>query len=720
MGATRSNRWQGGWWWVLLTLAVSLNVGAATTQPASQSQPVAVDPQRLAELKAQLVRGDSKARQTATGQIIGDTKVLFAMDDSFIEALAAAGKDPDAAVRKEVARITGSRWIWGAKPQHPQAIAMELELAGDADAEVRYTAVYFGLSTVERKSEEVVGKLMSVAMAGTDYDPNLHGRIVWGLRMSEMADRLGTLIAPYIDQHEKDPARAMLAYVIYRRATGQDPPNAQRLDNLGVFIIEVGARPAAKLDARGLAEEIGKLIPAGTTARITTSDGPQNARGAVLVYGLEGWRAVTGALRQRPQIAFNAELMLVPQGMLKQLEERFQPIEGSATRPAAVSYEQAFRDLYETVGRKYPCFEMKGIDWAKVGRELLPRAAQVKTDREFGLLCLQLVAAMEDSHAVLRDGQASVPRAPLPQFDPGLACLIDDRGRPVVYVVDEGSAAKKADVKVGMTVVSVNGQPAEQAMEGYMKLIASYYGYSSQRCLQSDAARQFLRQMERGSMVKLVLEDLEGQKHTFELPADYGVRYLPRLPVPVAGILDSGDVSCVKLAEGIGYIYVRRIPASLPALLDKALRDLGEIRGLVIDVRGNSGGGFSAESLRNFDPEDKEQPERPRYKGRIALLMDERCISAGEGWASWFIARQRARTFGATTAGASSRKETYTLSNGMYQVVIPVKAYTGFLDRPIERKGLEPDVPVRCTARDLAAGRDTVREAAVKWLTEAQ
>jgi C-terminal processing protease CtpA/Prc len=47
-----------------------------------------------------------------------------------------------------------------------------------------------------------------------------------------------------------------------------------------------------------------------------------------------------------------------------------------------------------------------------------------------------------------------------------------------------------------------------------------------------------------------------------------------------------------------------------------------------------------------------------------------------------------------------------------------VKAYNGFLDRAIERRGLEPDVEVRCNAADLAAGRDTVLEAAKKFLAE--
>ena len=65
---------------------------------------------------------------------------------------------------------------------------------------------------------------------------------------------------------------------------------------------------------------------------------------------------------------------------------------------------------------------------------------------------------------------------------------------------------------------------------------------------------------------------------------------------------------------------------------------------------------------------------------------------------------------------ASSAKETYTLSNGLYKVFFPNRARRGFLNRPIEGRGLEPDVPVRCKADDLAAGKDTVLEAAREYL----
>ena len=134
-------------------------------------------------------------------------------------------------------------------------------------------------------------------------------------------------------------------------------------------------------------------------------------------------------------------------------------------------------------------------------------------------------------------------------------------------------------------------------------------------------------------------------------------------------------------------------------------------------MRGNSGGGFDYyRSHLNFIEDRSKDPDRPRFTGPMALLIDNRCISAGEGWSSWFVTNKRARLFGSTTAGASSRKTTYTLKNELYKVTFPVKAYRKYLDRVIERRGLEPDVPLRQNAKDLAAGRDTVLEAARDYL----
>jgi carboxyl-terminal processing protease len=334
-------------------------------------------------------------------------------------------------------------------------------------------------------------------------------------------------------------------------------------------------------------------------------------------------------------------------------------------------------------------------------------------------LCLRLVARMEDSHALLQPGTARLPAVQYPQFDPGFSCLTDDRGRPVVFHVDRNGPAQQAGVKVGMAVVSINGRNADDAIAETMRLFSTYSGYSSQRTLRLDATRMFMRQPSRGDDVELVLEDPAGKQYGHQLPATLGVRYIPRAPVPLEGINDSADFGFKKLDDETGYLRVRRIRPELPESLDRALREMGPIKRLIIDVRGNAGGGFDVASVfRNFDPDDAQQPDRPRFHGPIAILIDERCISAGEGWVSWFVAKKRARLFGTTTAGASSRKQTYTLTNGLYSVVVPVKAYTGSLDRPIERRGIEPEVEVRCSASDLAQGRDTVLESAREWLKQ--
>ncbi len=385
----------------------------------------------------------------------------------------------------------------------------------------------------------------------------------------------------------------------------------------------------------------------------------------------------------------------------------------------AVGYEQALADLHATLGKGYPCFQLKGIDWEAVGGRLLPRARQVATDAEFGMLCLEMVAALEDSHAQLLPAAVAVPEIPFPTWDAGFACLVDDRDQPVVYYVADGSAAAAAGVKIGMTIVTVNGEPADKAIAQTAERLSRYVGYSSARCRRYDAYRLFVRQLEQGSQVTLETLDVDGGKQSLRVQASHRGGYLPRLPIPIEGVSDSANVGWKMLEGGIGYIYVRRIQAKLNESLDAAVKDLKDSRGLVIDVRGNSGGGFDAASAhRNFNADDLIEPDRPRFAGPIAVLVDARCISAGEGWTSWFVGRPNVRLFGETTAGASSRKTSYTLKNGLFKVSYPVKAYTGFLDRPIERRGIEPDVPVMQTAADLVAGKDTVLEAAKSNLAE--
>ena len=69
-------------------------------------------------------------------------------------------------------------------------------------------------------------------------------------------------------------------------------------------------------------------------------------------------------------------------------------------------------------------------------------------------------------------------------------------------------------------------------------------------------------------------------------------------------------------------------------------------------------------------------------------------------------------------SGASSRKKTIDVLGGAYRVIYSVKAYRGFLDRPIERLGIEPNVVLYHTAESISQGKDEVLIAARKHLLE--
>ena len=231
-----------------------------------------------------------------------------------------------------------------------------------------------------------------------------------------------------------------------------------------------------------------------------------------------------------------------------------QPATGDA------SYEEALQGLWQTLKAQYPCFELKRVDWDAVGKELLPRAKQVKSADEFGLLCMQMVARLEDSHAQLLDGTNKVPKPPLPMWHPGFACLRADDGAAVVYHVDPDSAAEAAGMKIGMIVERVDDQPVADAIQQTMNDVKKYYGYSSERYLQYHAYRWFARRSTRGESVRLQGHDAAGKPFDLTMIADSEPGYTPRLPVPAAGIADSSDVSWKMLDGQVGYIYVRRIP----------------------------------------------------------------------------------------------------------------------------------------------------------------
>ena len=135
-----------------------------------------------------LSEGSSEERKQQLNEIIGQRLALI-MDDSFLRAFAQCASDPDPRVRRLAAIIVGENWIWYAGEENPRAAQLLVFLTRDPDHEVRYAAVYHGLSRVKEKDENLIRLLVEMALR--EEDPNLRHIIGWGLKNhQEITERI--------------------------------------------------------------------------------------------------------------------------------------------------------------------------------------------------------------------------------------------------------------------------------------------------------------------------------------------------------------------------------------------------------------------------------------------------------------------------------------------------------------------------------------------------
>lgn len=131
----------------------------------------------LPEIKRTLLEGSSKERWDVIVKIFRE-RITLIMDDSFIPAFAACARDENPDIRQNVAKLVGEDWIWHATEQSPAAIALLLEMTRDPDRQVRYDAVYHGLSTVRSKSDELIRRLVTAkSMALADVQEAIRKRL---------------------------------------------------------------------------------------------------------------------------------------------------------------------------------------------------------------------------------------------------------------------------------------------------------------------------------------------------------------------------------------------------------------------------------------------------------------------------------------------------------------------------------------------------------------
>jgi C-terminal processing protease CtpA/Prc len=228
-------------------------------------------------------------------------------------------------------------------------------------------------------------------------------------------------------------------------------------------------------------------------------------------------------------------------------------------------------------------------------------------------------------------------------------------------------------------------------------------------------------------------------------------------------------VLCSQLPDGVGWLKVTMFPGAvgidLAKMFDTAIAHLKDSTRLIVDLRGNTGGGIGGLRLMSYliagekevgysltrsrKEKGYEKEKLPRFghipsskatlvwlalrygfidksilvvteglgpqkfHGRVVILVNEHTASAGEMLAAFAEENNLARIVGVKTAGRLLSGSTFRVGEG-YIVGLPVAAYLTWQGRLIEGKGVIPSISAELSPDNLLSGQDPQMQKAVE------
>lgn len=358
------------------------------------------------------------------------------------------------------------------------------------------------------------------------------------------------------------------------------------------------------------------------------------------------------------------------------------------------SYRSDLAAFFKHLDTSYPFFDLKGIrvNWEATQATLTAEVETCGSDTEFLKLVQQAIGALHDSHVGFRESKVELPR-PAPRYYPGLSFMPATEQRVAVMWASDRYAET---LSPGTIITMINGQNARTYLdEAAVKTWDAGFQPSHQR------ARLFA--------YRIPLQDARGKEHTLSyidgeieksvrLVCNDEARGWPHtynLPDNLTKVGRSYWYSA--LSENVGYMYLRRIDGSIVEGIDAATAAHPAVRGWIVDLCGNAGGGYGQDLIDRI-----KGLSRP-----VAVIIDAGCVSAGETVARDFRRYADAKLYGTTTAGSSSSKQTWTFPSGIASLTLPTRSRWRADGKPIEFNGIEPDVRVEPDPADIVAGKNS-------------
>ncbi len=397
--------------------------------------------------------------------------------------------------------------------------------------------------------------------------------------------------------------------------------------------------------------------------------------------------------------------------------------------------EKIYSRVCELVARKHFDPAMNGANWEELSKTREDQILRSDTDEEFEKKIQELLNELKTSHTGFRHSKSpNVPgrHAISATF---MRCNFDGEQRWMFQDVHEGGPAHVAGLRPGDILLQVRNREFKPPEPPIFPL-----GDDSQYVVQKPDGKRVM-----------------------------GTLNVPSPRSKSRPVIVPKAVLCSQLPDGIGWLKVTMFPGAvgidLAHMLDTAFAHLRDSTRLIVDLRGNTGGGIGGLRLMSYlTPGKKEvgysltrarkekgyaREKLPRFGGipshkatlfwlalrygfidksilvvteglgpqkfhrRVVILVNEHTSSAGEMVAAFAEENQLATILGTKTPGRLLSGTTFRVGSG-YILGLPVAAYLTWQGRLIEGKGVSPGVSAELSPDQLMAGEDTQMQKALE------
>ena len=380
------------------------------------------------------------------------------------------------------------------------------------------------------------------------------------------------------------------------------------------------------------------------------------------------------------------------------------------------------------------------LNWDKECKKVIPELLATTNVNEFYQILRELLAQLQDGHTFILPpiSELAIQDRPALRFQ-----IIEDK--IIITEVGDSEELLKNDIVFGLEVTKINNQPAKEYLHNNF---IRYYQGNTKHGGEAFGLIHLLSG-ELDSKVELTLKDLTGKTKTVKLTRNSLLRNGQKFP---NNLFNFGSPLTKRMLDS-QIVYFKFSTFTTEQIVDDFKReleklDLEKIKGMILDVRSNTGGNshYSYNIISHLIDQPIEgeiwrtrkylpafrswgkpeewyngstgliQPsEGKKYLGPLVALTNNATMSAAEDFVVPLKYANRATVVGDQTAGSTGNPITLILPGGyIFNVCSLVSTFPD--GEKFVGIGIKPDITLKPTQKDIFNQRDVVLLKAMELL----